>query len=453
MTNPDNQIDEKGKRRRQRKRTTRRRYRAGERGIMGIDTLPGGGLVSAPISVKEKARKARADRLAATPAPKKERIFGSSQNVSGSARSTRSARNIEMDDATVEALKIKLRQHNVDAPEGRKVTLATLKAVYRRGAGAYSGSHRPGMTRGQWSMGRVNAFLKMLRSGAPKNSRYVNDNDLLPQDHPWRKKAKELREQQFVEVKRLGSSARATRRFVNRAIGGGKWRGRQATYNNNAYDGNSNGTVQDGTIWERPARAIRKVREGLRRRVLNRRGEAPTDFTTMIEKLQDPDGGFSVRVSRMTDIKTGWAVARKGSALQLPVSAFLDKDGKATEIGKRRLLAYVLMLKEQFFDRDLPDGQKVVLGAWHEPFDEKTGEGGVIHLDVTDVYSKKKMDREGAMALGVKQDQKSVADIDAIVRNDWDSAIADTGGTGAPGFDESALTPYLEKLEEEFGPA
>jgi hypothetical protein len=111
------------------------------------------------------------------------------------------------------------------------------------------------------------------------------------------------------------------------------------------------------------------------------------------------------------------------------------------------------MLKEQFFDRDLPDGQKVVLGAWHEPFDEKTGEGGVIHLDVTDVYSKKKMDREGAMALGVKQDQKSVADIDAIVRNDWDSAIADTGGTGAPGFDESALTPYLEKLEEEFGPA
>jgi formylmethanofuran dehydrogenase subunit D len=45
-----------------------------------------------------------------------------------------------------------------------------------------------------------------------------------------------------------------------------------------------------------------------------------------------------------------------------------------------------------------------------------------------------------------------VADLDAIAKGDWDNAIVDTGGTGTPGFDESALTPYLKELEEEFGP-
>ena len=34
-----------------------------------------------------------------------------------------------------------------------------LKAVYRRGAGAYSTSHAPKMSRDGWAMARVNAFL------------------------------------------------------------------------------------------------------------------------------------------------------------------------------------------------------------------------------------------------------------------------------------------------------
>jgi hypothetical protein len=535
-----------------------------------------------------------------------------------------------LDAATEKALVAKVRAHNEEVQEGRKTSLRTLKAVYRRGAGAFSVSHRPGMTRGQWAMGRVNAFLKMLRSGRPDAPTYTGDNDLLPSGHPWRKKgtkmldgkdrvdgvtaptrqqaarvarmigcrgahqhadgtwmpcstheemlfaterrqtrkrferlrerrirgietlpggglvsapvavksglhlsvddallvlvretnrdavhpwqrtslsavksvyfrevlardhgqtsainrvhnflhlvatgeseedyvadndllidghpwrenAAALREQNF-DLKRLGAGKRRVRRFVRQGIGrGAVRRGAGVAFNQNAYDGNGDGTVQDGTLWERPARAIRKARTAVRRRVLKRRGEAPTDFKTMIEKLQDPDGGFSVRVARMTDVETGWAVARKGMALKMPVSAFVDEDGKATEMGKRRLLAYVLMLEDQFFDEP-PDGRRVVLGAWHEPYDEKTGEGGMIHLDVTDVYPKKKMTREQAFALGGVQDQKSVADLDAIAKGDWDNAIVDTGGTGTPGFDESALTPYLKELEEEFGP-
>jgi hypothetical protein len=33
-------------------------------------------------------------------------------------------------------------------------------------------------------MARVNAFLKLVRSGKPNNSKYVQDNDLLPKMHP-----------------------------------------------------------------------------------------------------------------------------------------------------------------------------------------------------------------------------------------------------------------------------
>ena len=48
-----------------------------------------------------------------------------------------------------------------------------LKAVYRRGAGAFSTSHRPNMTRQQWAMARVNSFLSRGHS---------QDNDLRKSD-------------------------------------------------------------------------------------------------------------------------------------------------------------------------------------------------------------------------------------------------------------------------------
>ena len=78
--------------------------------------------------------------------------------------------------------------------KGKKVDLGMLKAVYRRGAGAFSTSHRPGMSRQQWSMARVNAFLYLVRNGRPKDAKYVTDNDLLPKGHPKRtdKKSKWL---------------------------------------------------------------------------------------------------------------------------------------------------------------------------------------------------------------------------------------------------------------------
>jgi starvation-inducible DNA-binding protein len=114
-------------------------------------------------------------------APKKDRIYGSKKNKPGSAAGSKK---IVFSDKVENSLRNKVEAHNEKAKPGRKATLPMLKAVYRRGAGAFSSSHRPGMTRDGWAMARVNAFLKLLKSGRPANPNYKQDNDLLPKAHP-----------------------------------------------------------------------------------------------------------------------------------------------------------------------------------------------------------------------------------------------------------------------------
>lgn len=128
------------------------------------------------------------------PAPKKEQIKGSDENKPDSAKGP--GGNIDFDEATTTGLRNKVKEHNEDMdknnkPDYTRTTLGQLKSVYRRGAGAYSSSFRPGMSRGGWAMARVNAFLYLLRNGRPKNPKYVQDNDLLPKSHP--KSTRDLR--------------------------------------------------------------------------------------------------------------------------------------------------------------------------------------------------------------------------------------------------------------------
>ncbi len=115
------------------------------------------------------------------PAPKKDQIKGSDKNKKGSADT---GKGVDFTEAIITALEKKVTEHNKKAPAGRKVTLAKLKAVYRRGAGAFSTSHRPDQNRNSWAMARVNAFLKLVKSGKPSNPKYTSDNDLLPRMHP-----------------------------------------------------------------------------------------------------------------------------------------------------------------------------------------------------------------------------------------------------------------------------
>ena len=64
------------------------------------------------------------------------------------------------------------------AKNRKNITLGQLKKVYRRGAGAFSSSHRPGMSRGGWAMARVNMYLKMRRGGKVKDSYRKADQDI-----------------------------------------------------------------------------------------------------------------------------------------------------------------------------------------------------------------------------------------------------------------------------------
>ena len=115
-----------------------------------------------------------------TPAPPKDRKKGSKKNKPDSAKDDKGK--ITFSAKTIEKLKKKVADHNAKG-KGSKATLGMLKAVYRRGAGAYSTSHAPKMSRDGWAMARVNAFLYLLRSGRPSNPNYKQDNDLLPSGH------------------------------------------------------------------------------------------------------------------------------------------------------------------------------------------------------------------------------------------------------------------------------
>jgi starvation-inducible DNA-binding protein len=132
------------------------------------------------------------------PAPKKDRIYGSKKNKPGSAAGSKK---IVFSARTEGSLRKKVEEHNKNAKPGRKATLPMLKAVYRRGSGAFSSSHRPGMTRDGWAMARVNAFLKLLKSGSPANPNYKQDNDLLPKAHPKSSRAEaSLMQHELLEI-------------------------------------------------------------------------------------------------------------------------------------------------------------------------------------------------------------------------------------------------------------
>ena len=137
---------------------------------------------------------------AQTPAPKKDRIKGSAKNPKGSASGSRGGIAISKQAET--AIKNLLDKHNDRYnAKSKKVDMGMLKAVFRRGAGAFSVSHRPGMNRTQWALARVKAFLKLVGTGERKKA-YNTDLDLLPKGHPQRteKKAEMLAPAKYSHI-------------------------------------------------------------------------------------------------------------------------------------------------------------------------------------------------------------------------------------------------------------
>jgi hypothetical protein len=154
------------------------------------------------LDFSEQIEKAQAGRPgpksgAQTPSKPEERKKGSSKNPPGSAGTSpdsaeKSKKILKKDDdkelvkeakakitfseKVTNSLKNKVKTHN--EKHSRKVTLGMLKKVYRRGAGAFSGTHRPGQSRASWAMARVNTFLRMMRGGKVKDAYRKADSDI-----------------------------------------------------------------------------------------------------------------------------------------------------------------------------------------------------------------------------------------------------------------------------------
>jgi hypothetical protein len=126
------------------------------------------------LDVEIEAKRSGPKSGAQTPAKPSEKRKGSSKNKPGSAGTSGDA--ITFSTKVIEMLKNKVKNHN--AKHSRKVNLTQLKKVYRRGAGAFSSSHRPGMTRGGWAAARVNMFLRMMAGKSVKDSYRKADSDV-----------------------------------------------------------------------------------------------------------------------------------------------------------------------------------------------------------------------------------------------------------------------------------
>jgi len=170
------------------------------------------------------------------PAPKKDQIKGSDTNPAGSASGAGGG--VDFSEAVETGLRNKVTDHNDkmaqdNKPPYTRTTLGQLKSVYRRGSGAYSTSHRPGISRAAWSMARVNAFLYLLRNGRPENPAYVSDNDLLPKGHP--------RSTRSLEDRAINQSAPAFMRAAAR-------RGLEFYADGKAGDGLTDKTVREARL-------------------------------------------------------------------------------------------------------------------------------------------------------------------------------------------------------------
>jgi hypothetical protein len=86
------------------------------------------------------------------------------------------------------ALEKKVKEHNdkVGDVTSKRTNLRALKAVFKRGVGAYKtnpGSVRPHIrSADEWAYARVKSFLYVLRNGRFRSGKH--DTDLLPDSHP-----------------------------------------------------------------------------------------------------------------------------------------------------------------------------------------------------------------------------------------------------------------------------
>jgi hypothetical protein len=133
---------------------------------------PRGGIKASPKAPKSDTK---------NPNPKGE---GTAKGDASTSRGAEVTKDVE------ESLQKKADEFNEKYKDklGYGANIGALKSVYQRGLGAYNTSRSPSVAAAggakQWAMARVNAYLYLLKNGRPQNTKYTQDNDLLPAKHP-----------------------------------------------------------------------------------------------------------------------------------------------------------------------------------------------------------------------------------------------------------------------------
>lgn len=132
------------------------------------------------------------DDISSIPAEEDERIVGSDL-PEDAASDPLAASEFEYSADIESALDMKVDTWNdrfEDASDRNdEVTDNMVRAVFRRGMGAYSDSHNPNASRRSWAFGRVNEFLERAgnqdqNAGFAVDDDYTQDDDLLPRGLP-----------------------------------------------------------------------------------------------------------------------------------------------------------------------------------------------------------------------------------------------------------------------------
>lgn len=387
-------TDEETPKRRRKKKGRRRRdhwEELGGRGPVGIDTLPGGGLVSAAVGAKQAF------------------VFGRAKPRLGDQDVFTNPHSARLRARQLGCIGIARRS----TPEGDVVwTPCTNVSDYRRrlGIGPQAARDRrrqeDAMLRRLRRRMRGKAAIPIDGDGDGK----INDGEAneMPAPIPG----------VVPTVSRIRSQARSALdklRDIQQRI---------------SDDGDA----------KKSKRKIRRSRDSLP-------DTSAGGLTQIAERLRDPDGGFTIGLNQGSDVRSGWAIARNGNGVTFDASEMFDEDGNVKPGADDLVLAFITLNKDDLLEESAESGHRVALGGWHNP------EDGKIYLDITDVYSKSSMSKEDALKRGKDQDQISIADLDLIRKgvetDEWDDdAFLDADGTGQSQLDNDRFQAVLSALRQ-----
>jgi hypothetical protein len=119
-----------------------------------------------------------------------------------------------------------------------------------------------------------------------------------------------------------------------------------------------------------------------------------------------------------------------------------DENGRVRDSAVETLFGFIEFHGKEVFNNPEDGAREVGLGGWHDP------DSGDIFFDIVDIHDNPHGavlpdDFKQAMYdLGKRNNQISIANLDAITAEDWDNAIIKTDGNGSETINLQAIQDF-----------